>query len=351
MAEEGILQEKHSFSTNRLGASSYANNEYLREHLELVGIDCAEIEVVGSSEKKDILSLYDTSHHLIRQLSGKVNERIPLFDSRITVEFKSNRFYTDKGFTVRLLEKKIDTCFPELKEDFLKIGEGILHYGSSELADAIESHKKLLHSLNESVQQPNPKLDDLLPDMAKAFAELAGFYQKVTEGAANVHLQQTGALRDLEKLQKRVTRIIARLNQSATEYGGVAVQDDLISNDAHESIQTQQKLKISSEIYKKLASHAQDKQHIWVKLHGLQKDVIRPIEAYMNDIQVLLHFMKINIPVYQQTSSVALLRNSLLRTFSNLAELDKLKQAVSAIEKSETELKSALENLKKYSPL
>lgn len=342
LAEEGVLKEKHSFSTNPPAAEHYDNSAHLQETLEFSGADCLEVKISGSSKKEDVLNIYDANQKLIRNFSGKVNNTtLSLFDNKIGVEFRSNSYATDKGFQVTLLEKNIDRCLPEIREEFIKTAKDILHHGANEVIDNLEVPQGLLNNLNNKLR-PNSSLENVLPEVVKSFLELANYYRKVTEKAPQIKATLESRQKNLDELQQRVSNIIERLNKGQAEYTGVAERDQLLESRT-ELQELKKKRLISADAYQKIAANIAIRKKVWEHLHQLQYEVLKPLPLYLNNIQVLLHFMESNVQVYQKTASETVLRNGGLKDFN--ITLVELRQAVAIITEQENIIQKALKVL------
>ncbi|MEN9848659.1 MAG: hypothetical protein RL368_1399 [Pseudomonadota bacterium] len=339
-AEEGLLKDKRSFSTNRPQAERYDNDVHLQETLEFLGADCVEIKISGSSEKADILTIF-IIHQEAKKFSGKVNTSLSIFDNKIGVEFRSNSYSTDKGFQVELLEKNIDRCLPEIREDFLKTARDILHHGASEITENLESSQSLLSNLNNKLRQ-NGSLESMLPDVVKTFLELANYYRKVTEKAPQIKSVLDSRQKTLAALQQRVTDIIERLNKAQAEYTGIAERDQLLESRT-ELQELKKKRLISADAYQKLAENVAIRKRVWEELHKQQYEVLKPLPLYLDNIQVLLHFMESHVPVYQNTASETVLNNGGLKNFN--IKLAELRQAVAIIIEQELIIQNALKAL------
>jgi hypothetical protein len=342
LAEEGVLKEKHSFSTNPPAAEHYDNSAHLQETLEFSGADCLEVKISGSSQKEDVLNIYDANQKLIRNFSGKVNNTtLSLFDNKIGVEFRSNSYATDKGFQVTLLEKNIDRCLPEIREEFIKTAKDILHHGANEVIDNLDAPQGLLNNLNNKLR-PNSSLENVLPEVVKSFLELANYYQKVTEKAPQIKATLESRQKNLDELQQRVSNIIERLNKGQAEYTGVAERDQLLESRT-ELQELKKKRLISADAYQKIAANIAIRKKVWEHLHQLQYEALKPLPLYLNNIQVLLHFMESNVQVYQKTASETVLRNGGLKDFN--ITLVELRQAVAIITEQENIIQKALKVL------
>ena len=340
-AEEGILNEKHSFSTNPPQADHYDNSAHLQETLEFVGADCVEVKILGSSQKDDVLTISDANHKLIRNFSGTVNSSLSLFDNKISVEFRSNSYASDKGFQVSLLEKNIDRCLPETRQAFINTAQDILHYGASEITENLESSESLLNNLNTQLRQ-NGSLENVLPEMVKSFLELAAYYRKVGEKTPQIKATLETRQKKLDELQQQVTSIIERLGKGQAEYTGVAERDQLLESRT-ELQELKKKRLISADAYQKIAANIAIRKKVWEHLHQLQYEVIKHLPLYLENIQVLLHFLASNAQVYQQFASETVLHNEDWAGFST--NLEGLKQALLVMAQQETLLRKALENL------
>jgi len=339
-AEDGFLKDKRSFTTNRAHPDHYENDLHLQETLEFLGADCVEIKIVGSSEKADVLTIL-IKHQAAKRFSGKVNTALSIFDNKIGVEFRSNSYSTDKGFQVELLEKNIDRCLPEIREEFLKTAQDILHHGANEIADNLESSQNHLSNLHNELRQ-NANLDSVLPHIIKSFLELASYYRKLAEKAPQIKATLESRQKALEELQQRVTDIIERLGKGQAEYTGIAERDQLLESRT-ELQELKKKRSISADAYQKLAANIAVRKKVWERLHQLQYEVLKPLPLYIENIQVLLHFMASNAQVYQQAASETVLRHQGLTGFST--NLEGLKQAQLMIVQKENLLRDALENL------
>lgn len=340
-AEEGLLKDKRSFSTNRPHTDHYDNSVHLRETLEFLGADCIEVKISGSSQKDDHMIIYDMNHKSIGNFSGKVNSSLSLFDNRIEVEFSSNSYASDKGFQVELLEKNIDRCLPEIREEFLKKARDILHNGANEVTNNLETPQSHLNNLHNELRQ-NGSLESVLPHVMSSFSELATYYRKVTANTSQTKSTLESRQKELQDLQQRVADIIERLSKGQAEYIGVAERDQLLESRT-ELQELKKKRSISADAYQKLAANVAVRKKVWEELHRKQYEVLKPLPLYIENIQVLLHFMASNIQVYQQAASETVLRSERLAGFStNLAAL---KQAQLIISQQEAMIRDALENL------
>lgn len=343
-AEEGFLKEKSKFSTNRPNATHYERNEHLQDTLELLSADCTEVKVSGSSAKEDVLVIYNAKHEAIKKISGSLlNESISVFDNKVFVEFTSNSYVSDKGFEVTLIEKNIDSCLPELKKKFIEAARNILYYGTGSLGDSIDSTQIHLNELHTSLKQTK-SFESLLPEISKNFKELAIYYQQVSSKTVDIQTTLSARLKELEKLQGNIADIIERLGKAHAEYMGIIEHDQLLIPQAN-TTQVQQKLQISAEAYKKLAANAQSKKKVWEHLHQLQHEVIKPVQSYIDGVQIVLYFIGSNASVYQQAASLTVLRTERLVGFNT--NLDELKQAVSTLEQQEKSLTDALKTLER----
>ncbi|MDD2816276.1 MAG: hypothetical protein PHP00_11170 [Thiotrichaceae bacterium] len=340
-AEEGLLKDKRSFSTNRPQTDHYDNSVHLQETLEFLGADCVEIKIVGSSQKDDVLIIYDANHRVINNFSGKVNVSFSLPDNKIEVEFRSNSYATDKGFQVNLLEKNIDRCLPEIRQEFINTAQDVLHYGANEITDNLDTAQSHLSNLNASLRQ-NGSLNGVLPEVMNSFLELANFYQKMGDKAPKIKATLNSRQQALEKIQQQVADIIERLGKGQAEYNSIAERDQLLESRT-ELQELKKKRLISADAYQKLAANVAVRKKVWERLHQLQYEVLKPLPLYVENIQVLLHFMASNVQVYQQAASETVLRTERLAGFNT--DLGGLKQALLIITQQEELLRNALENL------
>lgn len=335
--------QKHSFNTNPQRAERYENSVHLQETLEFLGADCLEVKISGSSQKEDVLSIYNANHKRIANFTGKVNTSLPLFDNKIIVEFRSDSYATDKGFQVNLLEKNIDRCLPEIRQKFLETAQDILHNGANEITESLNTPQSHLSNLHNELSQ-SANLEAVLPNLIKSFQELASYYQKAADKAAQVKSTLEDRQRALQELQQQVTDIIERLGKGQAEYASLAERDQLLESRT-ESKDQQKKLSISASAYQKLALNVATRKKVWEGLHQLQYEALKPIPLYLENVQVLLHFMHSNVLVYQEAASLTVLRNQRLAGFHT--NLEALKQAHLIISQQETLLRDALENLRR----
>jgi phage shock protein A len=217
----------------------------------------------------------------------------------------------------------------------------MLHYGANEISNNVETSQSQLSNVHSSLRQNN-NLENILPEVIKSFLELAAYYQKVSDNASQIKTTLENHQQALEKLQQRVADIIERLGKGQAEYSSIAERDQLL--ESHTELQQLKKKRlISADAYQKLAANVATRKKVWERLHQLQYEVIKPLPLYVENIQVLLHFMVSNAQVYQQAASETVLRNERLTGFTT--NLDSLKQAVTIITQQEEILRTALENL------
>jgi len=341
-AEDISLKDKHNFNTNRSQADRYDNNANLQESLEFLGADCVEIKIVGSSDKADVLKI-SLNNKELKSFSGKVNTTLSIFDNKIGVEFHSDSYGTDKGFQVSLQEKNIDRCLPEIRQEFINNARDILHYGANEITSNLESPQAHLSNVQNELRQ-NGSFDSILPNIIKGFLELANYYRKTAEKAPQIKSTLESRQKTLQELRQKVTNIIERLGKGQAEYAGIAERDQVLESRT-ELQELKKKRAMSADAYQKLAANVAIRKKVWERLQQRQYEVLKPLPLYIENIQVLLHFMGSNAQVYQEAASDTVLRNQRLAGFST--NLEGLKQAQLIISQQEAMLRDALEELER----
>lgn len=92
-----------------------------------------------------------------------------------------------------------------------------------------------------------------------------------------------------------------------------------------------------------MAENVAIRKRVWEELHKQQYEVLKPLPLYLDNIQVLLHFMESHVPVYQNTASETVLNNGGLKNFN--IKLAELRQAVAIIIEQELIIQNALKAL------
>jgi hypothetical protein len=101
-----------------------------------------------------------------------------------------------------------------------------------------------------------------------------------------------------------------------------------------------QKIEYTIDGYSRIERNLYTQKELWEKFLALEQEVEKTVKTYSQAIDLLLHFLKINAQLYQESANLALLGQflDLKNNLSNQQELQKIIDSITEIEKKISDL-------------
>lgn len=345
--------------------TNYANNLYKQATLTIPDAEALEVTIEGAIEdccqtpandnvKKcclrfrqkrccDYLLVRDSTgqDHLF---NGQIQTQLTVPGNAITAIFKSDLQTTGKGVRVTITARTAPAIFNDLKERYLAAVERILEQGTGKIYLALEKNLSQLQSVTEQVRNEPEVTPDVIKSVAETLIALGQTYRQIADQREALILSHQTHLKEIEQLKAKTLARIHKVRQQAQHYTTALNEAQALLMQTVDEVK-KQKIQISINGYKKNLQALHTQALVWESFHQMQDTLETQLQGYVQKIEVLLHFLKINGEVYAQAANVALLKQTTVMAFDKLVDLTELEQIVLALEQSEQAVKMWAEKI------
>ena len=86
---------------------AYANNMNVERTLTITGANKLSVTIVGETEKYyDFITILNSSNHIEKRMSGKINKSFIVLGNSVTIKFKSDYSITKSGITITIKDSE-----------------------------------------------------------------------------------------------------------------------------------------------------------------------------------------------------------------------------------------------------
>jgi hypothetical protein len=334
----------------------YDNDMKVEKILSLPEAEELEVSIQGELEKCcesktitrkccDYITVYDQDGQEIGKYTGQLNEKFTVKGDTIRVEFISDGRTAKEGFEISIAKQLMANVLNEIKEQLITIIKQVLTFGAQETLSQLQIHSEAFEQLQKQISQTTD-IESIAIKVSEKLIDISKTYQTIAAKKSDIMRFHQQQFEKLELLDSRIDLYIKKLYERRNRY-----LDDLkVARNKLKTLKDPleiQKIEYTIDGYSRIEQNLYTQKGLWDKFWAHEQEMEKIVRTYSQGIDVLLHFLKINAQLYQESANLALLGQffDLKNNLSNQQELQKIINSIKDVEKKIYELITKIEKL------
>jgi hypothetical protein len=233
----------------------------------------------------------------------------------------------------------------EIKEQLITIIKQVLTFGAQETLSQLQIHSEAFEQLQKQISQTTD-IESIAIKVSEKLIDISKTYQTIAAKKSDIMRFHQQQFEKLELLDSRIDLYIKKLYERRNRY-----LDDLkVARNKLKTLKDPleiQKIEYTIDGYSRIEQNLYTQKGLWDKFWAHEQEMEKIVRTYSQGIDVLLHFLKINAQLYQESANLALLGQffDLKNNLSNQQELQKIINSIKDVEKKIYELITKIEKL------